>query len=135
LTAATKCRRMLPGGDIVLRTIFTWSAAVLLGVLFVLVGWSKIAGPSAADWAMRLSRWGYPAASRFVIGGVEILAGLGLLVPPLRRWAAIALMVVMAGALATHVLHGEFVRVLPPLLLGGLALGLYFWQPRGATRA
>ena len=117
-----------------LRTILTWSAAVLLGVLFVLVGFSKIAGPSGAGWAVRLSRWGYPAASRFAIGGVEILAGLGLLVPPLRRWAAIAVLVVMSGALATHLLHAEFVRVLPPLLLGGLAFGLYFWQPRGTTR-
>lgn len=111
------------------RKILTWTVAALLGVLFVLIGWSKVTGPSGAGWAVRLSRWGYPSASRYWIGGVEMLAGLGLLLPPLRRWAAIALMVVMAGALGTHLLHAEYVRVLPPLLLGGLAFGLYSWQP------
>ena len=118
-----------------LRKISIWAAAVLLGVLFVLVGWSKVAGPSGAGWGVRLSHWGYPAAFRYVIGAVEMLAGLGLLVPPLRRLAAIALMVVMAGALATHLLHAEFVRILPPLLFGGWAFGLYYCQPGAVAKA
>src|ERR1700740_1533105 len=45
----------------------------------MLAGFSKLAGPSGTDWAVRLSHWGYPAASRYAIGGIEILAGLGLL--------------------------------------------------------
>jgi putative oxidoreductase len=108
--------------------------AILLGLFFALVGWSKVAGPSGTDWALRLSHWGYPAGSRYVIGGVEILAGLALLVPSLRRAAAITLMVVMAGALGTHLIHAEFVRVLPPLILGGLSYGLYSWQPRAPQK-
>jgi uncharacterized membrane protein YphA (DoxX/SURF4 family) len=83
---------------------------------------------------MRLSHWGYPAASRYAIGGIEILAGLGLLVPPLRRYAAIALMFVMAGALVTHLIHGEFARLLPPLILGGLSYGLYYQRPRASEK-
>jgi hypothetical protein len=59
---------------------------------------------------------------------------LGLLVPPLRPSAAITLMVVMAGALLTHLLHGEFVRILPPLILGGFSFGLYSWQPRASQK-
>lgn len=109
--------------------------AILIGLFFVLAGFSKLAGPSTTDWAVRLSHWGYPAASRYVIGGIEILAGLGLLVPPLRRSAAVTLMVVMAGALLTHLLHGEFVRVLPPLILGGLSYGLYSWQFRASQKS
>jgi hypothetical protein len=61
-----------------LRVTAIWIMAVIIGLLFVLVGWSKLAGPSGTDWAVRLSRWGYPAASRYGIGGTEILAGLGL---------------------------------------------------------
>jgi putative oxidoreductase len=108
--------------------------AILLALFFALVGWSKVAGPSGANWAIRLSQWGYPAGSRYVIGGIEILAGVALLVPPLRRAAAITLMVVMAGALGTHLIHGEFVRVLPPLVLAGLSFGLYSWQPRAPQK-
>ena len=101
-------------------------------MFFMLAGFSKLAGPSKNQGigAVRLSHWGYPAASRYAIGGIEILAGLGLLVPPLKRLAAASLMAVMAGALLTHLLHGELVRVLPPLILGGLSLcTLLPWQP------
>jgi putative oxidoreductase len=119
----------------VLRRVAVWTLAVVIGLFFVLVGFSKLAGASGTDWAVRLSHWGFPAASRYAIGGIEILAGLGLLVPPLRRLAAITLMVVMAGALLTHLLHGEFVRVLPPLILGGVSFGLYSWQPRASRKA
>lgn len=112
-----------------------WTLAVIIGLFFVLAGFSKVAGPLGTDWAVRLSHWGYPAASRYAIGGIEILAGLGLLLPALKRLAAVTLMVVMAGALLTHLLHSEFVRVLPPLILGGLSFGLYSWQPRASQRA
>jgi putative oxidoreductase len=119
----------------VLRLVAVWTLAIIIGLFFVLAGFSKLAGPSGTDWAVRFSHWGYPAASRYAIGGIEILAGLGLLVPPLRRLAAITLMVVMAGALLTHLLHGEVVRILPPLILGGLSFGLYSWQPRASREA
>jgi len=119
----------------VLRTAVIWTVAVVIGLLFVLVGLSKMVGPSGINWAMRLSQWGYPAASRYAIGGIEILAGFGLLVPALRRSAAISLMVVMAGALVTHLIHGEFVRLLSPLILGGLSYGLYLWHPRASQKA
>jgi putative oxidoreductase len=119
----------------VLRTASIWTIALVIGLLFVLVGLSKMVGPSGINWAVRLSRWGYPAASRYVIGGIEILAGLGLLVPPLRRSAAITLIVVMVGASVTHLIHGEFVRLLSPLILGGLSYGLYSWRPRASQKA
>lgn len=118
----------------VLRTIAIWTLAVVLGLLFVLVGLSKMSGPSGMSWAVRFSHWGYPVASRYVIGGIEILAGLGLLVPSFRRFAAITLMVVMSGAFATHLIHAEFVRLLSPLILGGLSYGLYSWGPRAPRK-
>jgi uncharacterized membrane protein YphA (DoxX/SURF4 family) len=58
-----------------------------------------------------------------------MLVGLGLLVPFARRLAALALIVVMAGAFVTHLAHGEFIHLLPPLILAGLAYGLYTWRP------
>jgi hypothetical protein len=44
--------------------------------------------------------------------------------------AAIALMTVMAGAIITHLVHGEYVRLLSPLILGGLSYALYALQTR-----
>lgn len=118
-----------------LRRTAVWAVAIVMGLFFVLVGLSKLAGPSATHWALRLSRWGYPPASRYVIGGIEVLAGLGLLMPFVRRFAAAALIVVMVGAFVTHLMHGEFVRLLPPLILAGLAYGLYTRQPYASHKA
>ena len=118
-----------------LRRTAVWTVAMVMGLLFVLVGLSKLAGPSATHWALRLSRWGYPPASRYVIGVIELLAGLGLLVPFVRRSAAVALIVVMVGAFVTHFVHGEFVHLLPPLILAGLSYGLYTWQPYTSHKA
>jgi putative oxidoreductase len=110
------------------QKIAIWTFAILLGVFFVLVGFSKIAGPAGLHWAVRLSHWGYPAASRYIIGSAEILAGLGLFVPSFRRSATIVLMIVLGGALFTHLIHAEYVRLLPPLILAGLLFGLCSWQ-------
>ena len=117
------------------RRTAVWTVAIVMGLFFVLVGLSKLAGPSATHWALRLSRWGYPPASRYVIGGIETLAGLGLLLPLPRRFAAVALIVVMVGAFVTHLVHGEFVHLLPPLILAGLSYGLYTWQPSASHKA
>ena len=56
---------------------------------------------------------------------VEILGGLGVLIPRWRRAAAAILVALMIGALCTHAVHGEFPRLVPPLVLGGLAFLLY----------
>src|ERR1700751_197041 len=122
------------GRSKVRRLVAVWTLAVVIGLFFVLAGFSKLAGPSGTDWAVRLSHWGYPAASRYAIGGIEILADLDCSLPPLKRLAAAFLMGGMAGGLLSHLLHGELVRVLPPLILGGLSFVLYSWQPRASQK-
>jgi uncharacterized membrane protein YphA (DoxX/SURF4 family) len=99
--------------------------AIFLAVVFVLVGISKLEGASAMRWTERLTQWGYPASARYLIGVFEILGGLGVLIPRWRRAAAAILVALMIGALCTHVVHGEFRRLIPPLVLGGLAFLLY----------
>ena len=102
-----------------------WTCAVFLAVAFTLVGVSKLGGPSAVRWAERLDNWGYPANAQYVIGGLEILGGLGVLIPRWRRAAAAILIALMIGALCTHAVHGEVPRLVPPLVLGGFAFLLY----------
>ena len=106
-----------------------WVGAISLAVAFVAVGVSKLAGASAMRWAERFANWGYPATASYVVGVFEILGGLGLLFPRWRRAASLVLGGLMVGALATHVVHAEFSRVIPPLVLGGLAL-LMYWSKR-----
>jgi putative oxidoreductase len=116
-----------------LPKVAVWALAILLAVVFVRTGISKLGGPSAVGWAGRLAEWGYPRYARYVIGALEILGGLGVLIPRCRRVAAAILIVVMIGALGTHAVHGELPRLIPPVVLGGLAFLLYSsrLRPRG----
>ena len=102
-----------------------WTCAIFLAVAFVFVGISKLQGRSAVGWAERFAHWGYPATVSYVVGVFEILGGLGVLIPTWRRAAAAILVALMIGALFTHVVQGEFPRLIPPLIFGGLAFLLY----------
>jgi putative oxidoreductase len=102
-----------------------WVCAIFLAVAFVLVGILKLEGPSAVRWTERFVNWGYPANTQYVVGVLEILGGLGVLIPKWRRAAAAILVGLMIGALGTHAVHAEFPRLIPPLVLGGLAFLMY----------
>ena len=106
-----------------------WVCASGLAVAFVLVGLSKLAGPSAMRWSERLAHWGYPAGVGYVIGVLEIFGGIGLLIAKVRRAAAVTLIALMVGACLTHLVNAEPLRLLPPLILGGLALLIHSWRP------
>jgi len=108
-----------------LPRLAVWTCAAILALVFVVVGVSKLATPSALRWSQRLSNWGYPAAARQVIGVIEIVAGAGLLVPRTRRVAAVTVTAVMIGALGTHLVYREFPRMIAPIVLGTLALLVY----------
>ena len=112
-----------------LPRVAMWACATLVGVAFVLVGILKLAGPSAIRWDERFVQWGYPASIRYVVGVLEVFGGGGVLIPRSRRVAAAILIALMIGALLTHVVNAEFTRVIPPLVLGGLAGLVYAWRP------
>ncbi len=109
-----------------------WACAIFLAVAFVFVGILKLEGASAVRWTERFRQWGYPANAQYVVGVFEILGGLGVLIPRWRRAASLTLGVLMMGALCTHVVNAEFARVIPPLVLGGLAF-LMYWSHRRPT--
>jgi putative oxidoreductase len=107
-----------------------WAVAIFLAVAFVAVGISKLEGASAMRWTERFRHWGYPSNAQYVVGIFEILGGLGVLIPRWRRAASLTLGALMIGALCTHVVHAEFPRVIPPLILGGLAFLMYLSHGR-----
>ena len=128
---ATETRRA-DGRDTVISIprAAVWACGALLAVAFVFSGMSKLAGPSAMRWAERFAGWGYPDNAQYVVGVLEILGGLGVLIPKWRRGAAAILVALMIGALGTHAVNAEFSRLIPPLVLGGLALLMYWARPQ-----
>ena len=113
--------------------VLVWTCAIFLAMAFIAVGVSKLGGVSAIRWSGRFTGWGYPAGASTAVGILEILGGVGVLLPRWRRSAAVILVALMIGAAATHVLNAEPARVVPPLVLGGLALLLYYASTRSVT--
>ena len=105
--------------------VAVWTCAIFLAMAFLFAGVTKLEGPSAMRWAERFAQWGYPANAHSVVGAFEILGGVGVLIPRWRRAAAAILVALMIGALCTHAVQAEFTRLIPPLVLGGLAFLLY----------
>jgi len=114
---------------ITVRNIAVRGSAIFLAVAFVAVGASKLGGGSAVRWTERFQHWGYPANAQYIVAALEILGGIGVLIPRWRRGASLILGVLMLGALCTHLMSVEFPRVIPPLVLGGLA-SLIWWSER-----
>ena len=88
-----------------IKTVFTWLLTLFLAVSFVPTGVGKFSADSG--WAEVFAAWGYPAGFHFLVGALENLAAVALLVPRLTFYGAGGLAVLMAGALSTHLVHGN----------------------------
>ena len=73
--------------------------SILLALLYLTTGVMKLRGMQVADFEM----WGYPSWFQYLIGAAEWAAGVGFLIPKTRFLAAVAMIVVMLGAIYTVV--------------------------------
>ena len=102
---------------------------VLLALVFLMAGVTKIITPAADLVAMMSWVASVPAAAVPVIGVLEVAGALGLLLPWLTgiqpglvRLAASGLVLTMIGAVITHIAIGEpITQAIPALVLGILA--------------
>ena len=109
--------------------LILWIAAAVLAVAFLAAGAMKLTQPkeklaeSGMGWTEAFS----PGAIK-AIGALEVLAGIGLIlpaaldiVPDLVPVAAVGLVVLMLGALVTHLLRREGQMVVVNVVLVALA--------------
>ncbi|WP_342022819.1 DoxX family protein [Arthrobacter citreus] len=105
-------------------SLFLWILQIVLAVLFLGIGGQRLTQPARQ---LRKLPWtdGYPLGLIRALGAVEVVAGLGLLlpgvlgtVPLLTPAAAAGLVVLMALAVALHLRRGQRqAAVLPAILL------------------
>jgi len=103
-----------------------WLVTVVETLMMAGAGVSKFLPGGRATWTEMFLAWGYPNGVSLVVGGVELVCALLLLAPRVAAWAALALLVVMLGALGTVVLHQSDLGVGGPLI-HGLLLTLILW--------
>lgn len=114
--------------------IGSWIIQVVLALLFLMMGGQKLVGGTEA--AANFARWGYPGFMAFLIGALEVLGAAGLLIPRLAGLAAIGLIVIMLGAIYTHLSHAEYgMAPVPLVVMVLLGVVVYFRRPlAGATK-
>ena len=93
------------------RNIIAWILQALLGAAFIGFGIKILSG---AESAKMFASMGLPGWLAYLIGGAELLGGIGLLVPRTVRPAAMGLLIVMIGAVVMHAIK----------IPGGLAKGV-----------
>ncbi len=112
--------------------ITLWIVTAVLAFLFLAAGTLKIVQPKA-KLAAGGQGWAEDFSDRAVkgIGGLEVLAALGLVLPAflgiatfLVPVAATGLFVLMAGAAITHARRGEKPNIIINVILGILAAGV-----------
>ena len=70
--------------------------------------------------AEQFQAFGLPAGMAVFIGLCEMTGGIGLLIPRLAGLAASGLVIIMLGAVYSHVTHDPVAMALPALVLGSL---------------
>ena len=89
--------------------------SILLAIAFIMSGGMKLTGPE--EMVANFTRWGYPSWFMYAIGALEVAGGIGLLIPSLAGLAATGLVVIMLGAVGTHLRFAEWGPAVPPTLL------------------
>ena len=108
-----------------LEMIGIWLLQILMSLAFVASGLIKLTNDPGVIEAFE--GWGFPNHFHLLIGTLELLSGLALLVPKLVSLGASVLMVIMVGAVLTHVFVGSLAyeseplgELIPPVLFGSL---------------
>lgn len=98
-------------------------ALIFLAVIFAGAGGAKLAGVTLIK--ANFERWGLPDAARLGIGAIEVVLAVLAIVAlgddDLAKLVAAASLVVMAGALATHVRAKDEPKEYPPAILVTIA--------------
>ena len=83
------------------KLITLWILSGLVALAFVFVGGSKLAGTAAM--VELFDKVGLGQWFRYLTGLLEVAGGIGLLIPRYAFYAAVLLVIVMIGAIITHV--------------------------------
>jgi uncharacterized membrane protein YphA (DoxX/SURF4 family) len=120
-----------------------WVLQVLLAVAFLAHGVMMIAPPPEVAVQMNAT---FPRWFQLFVGGAEVLAAVGLVLPGLTRilpwlvsWAAGGIIIVMISATGFHVVRGEMSSAVITFILLAMAGFVAYMRSRvlpiGARRA
>ena len=84
--------------------LILWVLTAIVTVQFLLAGGFKLAG--AEQLVQQFNAFGYPIWTLYLIGAIEVACALLVLTPRFASWACMPLVVLMVGAVGTHLATG-----------------------------
>ena len=88
---------------------------VLLSLAFLATGIMKLAGAEMAKAGFE--GWGYPIVFMYFVGLCEVAGAIGLWLRRFSYAAKICIILLMAGAVLTHLVFDTIVEAVTPLIL------------------
>jgi uncharacterized membrane protein YphA (DoxX/SURF4 family) len=101
--------------------LFAVGLPIALGVVMIGAGTVNFVGPQSVRDSF--VRWGYPAGFHRVTGGLEVVAGLLLLVPATWWAGAIGSIVILSAAAMTLIRGREWSHLPGAVVLMAVAVG------------
>lgn len=117
------------------RNIIAWILQALLAAMFIFSGGHKLM--DLAGTTKMFEGMGMPGWFAALIGGAELLGGIGLLIPRTVRPAAMGLIIIMIGAVFMHAtkIPGGLAKGMPAIVCLLLLVVVLVLRSRTAVRA
>ena len=107
------------------QRIVRWILLGLVTFAFLAVGGMKLAGTQMEVGLF--TGWGYPLWFMYFIGACEVLGAIGLHVQKVSRVSAVCLVILLCGAIGTHVYHAEgLIAPIPATVLTLMLFGILY---------
>ena len=87
------------------KEVLLWAVCLFLAYVFLKAGGQKFI--ESSGWSRAFHFWGFPVWFRLLVGATEIVAALLLLYPRTASLGGLMIVVVMLGAMATHIVTGR----------------------------
>jgi uncharacterized membrane protein YphA (DoxX/SURF4 family) len=117
---ADRSSQQLEDRPMLIGNLFASGLPIALGVMMIGAGVVNFVGPKSVRNAF--VRWGYPAGFHRVTGGLEVIAGLLLLIPATSRAGAIGSVVILMAAVITLIRHRDWSHLQGAVALAAVAM-------------
>lgn len=113
-----------------MERVVYWSVTLIVATVYLAASMPKLGGFGFFD--ERFELWGYPHWFEVLIGVIEATAAIFLIIPATALYSAGVLMLIMLGAVVTHLAFGHALLAIVPILMLGV-LGYIGWMNRPAN--
>ena len=104
--------------------ILSWVLRILLSLGFLLASTGKLT--NNPEVLKMFENWGYPNGFHLIIGILELILAILLLIPKTLKIAMIGILVIMIGALLTHIINDPISEIIRPIIFLIVLSAIYF---------